>query len=364
MQLSDGISPDHIYQKANKYFMSFKRPLHVDDLLTTVTARRDPGRALDVGCNDGALLDALQRHGFGPLMGVEPNRAAAELARKKGHRVIIDFLNANSVKTLLAEGGPFGTLFMRHVVEHVNELDDLFDAVRSLLEDDGLLVMELPQVEQGMAQGNPAVLWEEHVSYFTQAHAEFLLHRQGFDVMDRRVYAFGGGAMAFVARKLPAKPIEATPPAPQAALSLARAFVENYGRMKEKLRELVERARARDWKVVLYGAGGRSCMIVNSAGLSDALDLVIDDRQDIQGYLLPGTENHILPFEALETLGNTPILCLLGVGAEKEYGVIVKLRALLSRAPVAISLFPPRDTPASLDAALAEIKVVDGCNAF
>ena len=97
--------------------------------------------------------------------------------------------------------GAFDTVFLRHVVEHVSDLDGFFAGVRTLLRDDGLLVLELPEVEESFSLGSPAILWEEHVNYFTPALAEHMLTRFGFQVCDRRSYVFGGGSMAFVAQK-------------------------------------------------------------------------------------------------------------------------------------------------------------------
>jgi len=354
-QIVDPVPPELIYAEADTYTTGFQKPRHLDDLITTAIACDDPGRALDVGCNDGALMAALKRHGYGFVAGVEPNGAAAALAAKAGHVVYRDFLSPALAERIVAEHGVFDALYLRHVAEHIGELASFFAALRRLLREGGLLVIELPEVEAGFARGNPAILWEEHVSYFTEPLAVYLLARYGFRVLERRRYAFGGGSLAFVARK---EALHGTPPPlprPAPAIRLARRFVAGVARYRRTLGTVLKAAGAAGYKVAIYGAAPRSAAVVNSCNIGEALDLVIDDRSDIQGRLLPGTDRPICSLaEAAAGIGG-PLLCLLGVGAENEFKVQARMAAHLQAPPLCISLFPPRDTLASAAAAAAVI---------
>ena len=200
LQIVDAIPADLIYSQADTYTTGFQRPRHLEDLITTAVARRDPGSAIDVGCNDGALMETLGRAGYRQVVGLEPNAIAAEIARKKGHDVYTSYLDRSAGARIVAERGQFDALYLRHVVEHVSDLDRLLRGIRTLLHPDGLLVLELPDVEESFTLGSPAILWEEHVNYFTPALAEHMLGRFGFRVLDRRKYVFGGGSLAFVAQ--------------------------------------------------------------------------------------------------------------------------------------------------------------------
>ena len=238
MQIVDPIPADLIYGEADTYTTGFQQPRHLEDLITTTVARQDPGRAIDIGCNDGSLLEALRRAGYAKVVGIEPNPMAAAIAREKGHQVYTSYLSKDLATQIIADCGEFDTVYLRHVVEHVSDLGAFFEAVRMLLRPDGLLVLELPDVEEGFALGSPAILWEEHVSYFTHALAEYMLERFGFHVSDRRRYVFGGGSIAFVAQKK-AVPVSCTirRPDPSATLALLRGFVSGMERQKDELSE-------------------------------------------------------------------------------------------------------------------------------
>ena len=351
LQIVEPIPAHLLYEQADTYTTGFQKPRHLDDLITTAIARRDPGQVIDIGCNDGTLMGALARAGYGPVVGVEPNQVAAELARGQGHKVFTGFLDGETAGRIVAECGRFDAAYVRHVVEHVSDVERFFDAVRALLRPRGLLVLELPEVEQALRLGSPAILWEEHVSYYTQALAEYLLHRFGFTILDRRQYVFGGGSFAFVAQLDDRPGRLADPPDPAATLELLHGFARRLREQSAAIRELASLAGQRGYQVVMYGAAPRSCLVVSTSGIAGMIDLVVDDREDIQDRLMPGTGRAVqaLP-KVAGTLGDK-VLCLLGVGSENEFKVRSRIAAATGGEPVFVSLFSPRDTLESVAAA-------------
>ena len=352
LQIVDGIPADMIYAESDTYTTGFQRPRHLDDLITTAVARQDPGKAIDVGCNDGSLMDNLKRSGYAKVVGVEPNPVAAEFARKKGYDVYTSYLTQEQATKIVAEHGTFDAVFLRHVVEHVSDLDGFFTGIRTLLRDDGLLVLELPEVEESFSLGSPAILWEEHLNYFTPALAEHLLKRFGFQVCDRRNYVFGGGSMAFVARKhaVPAS-CALAPPDPSLTIDLLKRFAGGIERQKTELKRLVSSAKAAGYQVVVYGAAPRSCLLVSVSGIADMIDFVVDDRQDIQHRLMPGTSHAVRPLAEVTGTVGRKLLCLLGVGSENEFKVRARVDEAVDADTIYVSLFPPRDTLQSITAA-------------
>jgi len=352
LQIVDAIPADLIYGEADTYTTGFQRPRHLEDLITTTVARQDPGRAIDVGCNDGALLEVLRRAGYRQVVGIEPNPVAAEIARGKGNQIYTSYLTKELAARIVAENGEFDTVYLRHVVEHVSDLEGFFTAIRMLLRADGVLVVELPDVEEGFALGSPAILWEEHVSYFTQGLAEYMLQRFGFQVCDRRRYVFGGGSLAFVAQKkaVPAACTVARP-APSPTIELLQGFAAGIRKQKSEMRNLVSLARSKGYQVLVYGAAPRSCLLVSVCRVAEDIDFVVDDRQDIHHRLMPGTQHYVRPLKEVAAMAGSKILCLLGVGSENEFKVRTKVEAEVNADLAFVSLFPPRNTLASIAAA-------------
>ena len=355
LQIRDPIPPESLYD-SDTYITGFQKPKHIDDLICTVITHRAPESVLDIGCNDGSLLEALKAQGFTRLAGIEPNPHAAAAARVRGFPVDVDFLTADSTSRLLEGHHRFETIFARHVLEHVTHLGDFFACIDRLLADDGLLVIELPHVETGFFANNPVILWEEHVNYFTEDCVKAMLAYHSFDIIDRRHYAFGGVSVAFIASRSKVRVSDI-----KGAGKFPLAFYERYDyairELKSHLNDLVTLARASGYTIALYGAAPRSCMLINYAGLGSSIDWVIDDRAEIQGRIMPGTSRVIHGLAESALPAGRPILVLLGVGAENEHKVIARLKAKLGMLPVSVSLFPPRDIRKSLELAKEQVRL-------
>jgi hypothetical protein len=176
-----------------------------------------------------------------------------------------------------------------------------------------------------------------------------MLERFGFHISDRRRYVFGGGSIAFVARKKAIPVSCAIPrPDPSATLELLRGFVAGMERQKSEIRSVVSLARSSGYKVLIYGAAPRSCLLVSVGKIAEMIDFVVDDRQDIQHRLMPGTDRFVGTLADVAGSAGSKLLCLLGVGAENEFKVRTKIEAAIDASFVFVSLFPPRDTLESL----------------
>jgi hypothetical protein len=88
--------------------------------------------------------------------------------------------------------------------------------------------------------------------------------------------------------------------------------------------------------------------VISACEIGDSIDIVIDDRESIQGYLMPGTDRPILPLKDAIPKCGSRLVCLLGVGAENEFKVRRRLTDAHQGSVVFISLFSPRDTLASI----------------
>jgi 2-polyprenyl-3-methyl-5-hydroxy-6-metoxy-1,4-benzoquinol methylase len=97
---------------------------------------------LDVGCGGGELLYLLRRLGF-DATGIEPDRSYSESARSDlGLPVQTGF-----IQDLEFSPGRFNVILMYHVLEHVDRPIEILGRLRRWLADDGVLLVEVPNIE-------------------------------------------------------------------------------------------------------------------------------------------------------------------------------------------------------------------------
>ncbi|MBK8693374.1 MAG: class I SAM-dependent methyltransferase [Deltaproteobacteria bacterium] len=137
---------------------------------------------LDLGCANGGLLQALSRHGFTRLFGVDPSPGCAANVRALGFEGHVGGLFAAS------DLGRFGLVSLTHVLEHVRDLDAATSALRSLVDDDGLLYVETPDAAgyAGCLRAPFQDFNTEHINHFTRRSLESLLGAAGIRPRDER----------------------------------------------------------------------------------------------------------------------------------------------------------------------------------
>ncbi|KHK00293.1 class I SAM-dependent methyltransferase [Desulfovibrio sp. TomC] len=346
IQIVDPINPELLYKDYNYCFSTWKPQPHALEEADLVAASASPaGSVLEIGCNDGFFLDLLRERGVGHVEGIEPNPLAAAAAEAKGLSVTRGMLS-EACEALSQNGrmGIFDVVVARQVLEHIVDLDDFFDAVQALLKPDGRLFVDIPDFEGALQRGDCSSIWEEHVSYFTRDILLGILARHGFAPETERQYNFSGGTLAILAKRTSTSQI------PQQTVSRmeALAYPDKVTAYGKALRERLAALREAGFRTFLYGAGCRSCTVINALKLGPLLDAVVDDQPEKQGRFMPGSKLPILALESGEAR-DEPAAFLLGVNMENEGIVSNKIRTYWSAPLRMASICSPNNIMAELD---------------
>lgn len=176
----------------NSYY-SYVRPEIVERV--PVTAER----ILDIGCGAGALGAALKARQACEVWGIENDPGAAEEAAKHLDKVLpFDVEQACGVIGVLPDNegtrADFDCIIMGDVLEHLREPEKVLTWARTLLAEDGVLLVSVPNsrhwsvvgglVEGGWSYEPAGLLDRTHLRIFTRREARCLLDAQGFAVSE------------------------------------------------------------------------------------------------------------------------------------------------------------------------------------
>ena len=125
---------DKVYQYVKQYSIHRKFKL-----IQSLTGKK--GRILDIGCGTGDLLSEFENKGW-EISGVEPNDKARHLALGKMN-------NGSNLKSdieeLKSDGkSSYDIITMWHVLEHVPNLNEYIEVLKSLLKKEGYLIIAVP----------------------------------------------------------------------------------------------------------------------------------------------------------------------------------------------------------------------------
>jgi 2-polyprenyl-3-methyl-5-hydroxy-6-metoxy-1,4-benzoquinol methylase len=140
-----------------------------------------PGSILDVGCGRGVLLEMFQDRGW-TAVGTQLSHTAAEAARRRCGLEVV----CGELPELELPAGSFRVVTFFHVLEHVARPDIYLRTTRRLMEDRGLLVVEVPNFASPgfrlLGARNVCVDYPRHLHFFTPASLHHLLVQEGFRV--------------------------------------------------------------------------------------------------------------------------------------------------------------------------------------
>jgi SAM-dependent methyltransferase len=310
VQLQFTVDPEALFSEY-VYFSSYSETFlrHAEKMAATLTQRFGLGpnsRVLEVASNDGYLLQYFQARGI-PVLGVEPARNVAAVARARGIPTLDAFFGLPLAGRIRAESGPVDLLVGNNVLAHVPDVNGFLAGARACLGDRGVAAFEFPYVGDLLDGVEFDTIYHEHVFYFSLAAMERRAGGAGLRIFDVERQAIHGGSLRVLmdrGERAPSAAVGALRDEEAAAglLDAPRheAFAAATRRVREELLGLLGTLKGRGKRLAAYGAPAKGNTLLNYCGVTtETLDFTVDRSPHKQGKLLPGSR---LPVRAPEAL--------------------------------------------------------------
>lgn len=252
--------------------------------------------AIDIGSNDGTLLQGFKNRGIRPL-GVEATNVA-RLAIANGIETIQAFFSEEVGKSIHASHGPAAAITATNMFAHVPNLGDLMRGVAALLADGGVFVTESHYLLDLLQTRQYDSLYHEHLKYYAIRPLMRLMEAYGFCITDvERIPNYGGSIRVFAQKGLgypmSARMVE--------LLALEEAeglydsaryvrFADDVRRAKLELLQLLAKLKAEGQQVPGIGCPGRSSTLLNYCNIDrDLMPYIAEQSTSLKlGLALPG----------------------------------------------------------------------------
>jgi 2-polyprenyl-3-methyl-5-hydroxy-6-metoxy-1,4-benzoquinol methylase len=155
----------------------------VANALKPYISSSDDKRLLDVGCADGTLLKTMSERFPGlSISGLEPNPNFASFAKQYAGTSNIF---TGSLKKYLDDSKPenFDVITITHVLEHMPRPVETLLHLKSLLKEQGLLYIEVPNVLDNRVKGIGAVHIAHIISFYPKTF-ETCIKMAGFEIVE------------------------------------------------------------------------------------------------------------------------------------------------------------------------------------
>lgn len=180
---------------------SFKA--HLKDLASDTIPRFKLGPkdlVVDLGSNDGALLEAFLPHKV-KILGVDPSDVA-KIAIDKGLPTLREFFNEKLAAKISREQGKAAVIASLNTFAHVSGLDSFVRGIKNLLTEKGVFISESHYLLDLISGLQYDFIYHEHSRYYALRTLVHLFRRFDMDVFDvTRISTHSGSIRVYACKK-------------------------------------------------------------------------------------------------------------------------------------------------------------------
>jgi SAM-dependent methyltransferase len=257
---------------------------------------------IEVASNDGYLLKNYKENGI-PVLGIEPARNIAQLAEERGVTTISEFFGVGLAKQLLGQSKLADIIHANNVIAHVADLHSVVEGISVLLKPDGVAVIENHYAKDLIDHVEFDSVYHEHLCYYSATSFQNLFAQYGLRLVDiERIPIHGGSLRAYFQRADgPCSLAKGGATRVTALLEEEKqwgvnrfGFYQNFSEKVESLRRdlltLLQKIKADNKHIAVYGASAKSTTLLNYFGIgAETIDYVVDLSTVKQGRYTPGT---------------------------------------------------------------------------
>ncbi len=248
---------------------------------------------LDIGCNDGSLLNFFKDKGCNTI-GVEPTKAAQD----SEHLTLNKFFDITAVKEIIQKSGYPDIITFTNVFAHIEDLPTLIDNLKQLIKNETVLVIENHYLGAVLKTGQFDTFYHEHPRTYSFESFKYIAKSLNLNIQNVQfVSRYGGNIRVFLGQGEPTK-----------ILVDESEFGNLFVKMNDDIKVWIDSTTKKINNLVRkYGPlrakafPGRAAILVKLLNLNEnQISAVYEIKGSIKTYhYVPGTKIPILPEEEL-----------------------------------------------------------------
>ena len=310
-QLVDVVSPEIIFHEY-VYLSSASKILcmHFEELVRLVSERfnlKKGETVVDIGCNDGVLLQAYDTKDIN-IIGVEPSKVA-KIAKQKGFKVIKKFFGPETAKEIVSAYGKAKIITATNVFVHVDDMRNFVQGFSDLIAKDGVIIIEASYLLDVIDSILFDTIYHEHLCYLSLTPLFKFIDQFGLEIFDferQSVGASGPAMRIYLQKKKGIYPIEEIV---NKTLIMEKEWgigkletYQNYAQRVEIIKEdvltLIHEKKNQGETIGAFGASAKGNTLLNYFDLSvGEISYVAENNEKKIGLITPGSHIPIISDE-------------------------------------------------------------------
>lgn len=302
--------------------------------------RYQPSSVLDIGCNDGTLLNAFRRQGVLSTTGVDPSPIPE--MQESEHHFLQGYWTPEFYDQCCSNVVKYNIITATNVLAHNDQPKEFLIACRQALHPEGLVILEFPYAKAVLEQCQFDTMYHEHISYFLARPLAFLLENTGLVVYHAELHDVHGGSLRLFLRLAQNKADNLNDVTfnqliykeEVAGLHNDKMYLGFQNRIKQRLNKLIEVLNNRDFngqQLFVFGASAKATVLTNCLKSHDCMPFLeaYDETPYKIGLKIPGVSLDIVhPKKIEDRIGSSSFLVMSWNCYEES---LLKIRNHLSK---------------------------------
>lgn len=255
-------------------------------------------KILDIGCNDGSLLDSFKTHDC-LTFGFEP---AKNLVKEIGprHQIYNDFFNKKTAQKFLTLFGQVDIITANNVFAHSRLLKEFIKSFDLLLKPEGLCIFEFQYLFDLTRGTYFDMIYHEHTSYHHILPMKKFLETYGFSIIKAERIETHGGSIRLICSKssnhkeLDKSSLKLMHEDRNHDKNIGTSLLEFHQKIKKitcSIEKIISNTKEKGGKIWGYSAPAKTTSIIStlSKEASELIEFIVDDNQLKQNKFIPGT---------------------------------------------------------------------------
>jgi SAM-dependent methyltransferase len=271
---------------------------------------------LDVGCNDGSLLDFFSKKGA-KTVGIEPTGAYRD-GLSKGHDLYNEYFSPETALAIKAKHGSLDVITFTNVFAHIENLPELINALQVLMSASTILVIENHYLGVVLDRYQFDTFYHEHPRTYSLTSFQYIAKSLGVELSSVEFPPrYGGNIRVFLGGPNYSDETDST--VLQDVLAKEIQFGERLPGMQKEIEawKVSMGARIQDLvathgKLSAKAFPGRAAILVKLLGLDEnEIEVVYEKPGSMKiGHYLPGTRIPIKSDDEFNALSHKPPVLL------------------------------------------------------
>lgn len=253
---------------------------------------------LEIGCNDGVFLNNFnEADSLKNTIGIDPSETIYAITNPEIIK-INDFFNSETTTQILSKYGKMDIVVACNCLAHIDDISDIFKNLKLLLNDNGVIIMEVHYVKNICEFLNFDFIYHEHMSYYSiNGIYNICKHNNLYLDNIEHIANHGGSIRITIKQKLDDSDVYHNPlltntlqkEAITVYMDTLTTRIDNW---KTDICSLIDNVYKKEHIIAGYGASGRTTILMTV--MQKKFDFIFDDSISKINNLIPLFHTQIL----------------------------------------------------------------------